>query len=78
MERRNIKSPAGWLRAALKNDYRDEKQERYDEEPVEGSGNLENILERVSREKALKAIKLIQDNLSTCMPPSSRRGRGLR
>lgn len=35
MERKNIKSPAGWLSAALKNDYRDEEQERYDEEPLE-------------------------------------------
>ncbi len=35
MERKNIKNPAGWLRAALKNDYQDAEQERYDEEPVE-------------------------------------------
>jgi len=35
MERRNIKSTAGWLSAALKNDYRDREQERYDEEPLE-------------------------------------------
>ena len=27
LERKNIKSPAGWLRAALKNDYRGEEQE---------------------------------------------------
>jgi hypothetical protein len=33
MERRNIKSPAGWLMAALKNDYRGE-------EPVEESEDL--------------------------------------
>ncbi len=33
MERKNIQSPAGWLRAALKNDYQGEEQERYDEEP---------------------------------------------
>ena len=33
MERKNIKRPAGWLRAALKNDYQEE--ERYDEEPGE-------------------------------------------
>ncbi|MBA7566403.1 hypothetical protein ES708_08094 [subsurface metagenome] len=32
MERKNIQSPAGWLSAALKNDY--QEQERYDEEPV--------------------------------------------
>jgi hypothetical protein len=32
-ERKNIKRPAGWLRAALKNDY--QEQERYDEEQGE-------------------------------------------
>ena len=32
--KRNIQNPAGWLRAALKNDYQDAEQERYDEEPV--------------------------------------------
>jgi hypothetical protein len=42
MERRNIKSPAGWLMAALKNDYQDSEQERYDEEPAEGNGNLKS------------------------------------
>jgi hypothetical protein len=33
-EKRNIRSPAGWLAAALKNDYREE------EETAEGNGNL--------------------------------------
>jgi len=33
--KRNIQSPAGWLRSALKNDYQDAEQERYDEEPLE-------------------------------------------
>jgi len=37
MERKNIKNPAGWLSAALKNDYQDREQERYDEEPAEKS-----------------------------------------
>jgi len=69
LERRNIKNPAGWLMAALKNDYQDVEQERYEEEPAEGSGNLVNTPEQVSREKALKAIKLIQDNLSACISP---------
>ena len=27
MERKNIKSPAGWLRSALKNDYRGDKEQ---------------------------------------------------
>lgn len=35
MERKNIQKPAAWLRAALKNDYQDEEQERDDEEPEE-------------------------------------------
>ena len=35
MERRNIQNPAGWLMAALKNDYQDVEEERYDEEPIE-------------------------------------------
>ena len=65
----NIQNPAGWLMAALKNDYQDVEQERYDEEPAEGSDNLVNTPEQVSREKALKAIKLIQDNLSACISP---------
>jgi hypothetical protein len=92
MERRNIQRPAGWLMAALKNDYRGEEQERYDEEPAEESDNLKSrgtmhralneseqidpsstentdIPEEVSREKAIKAIKLIQDNLSACISP---------
>ena len=35
VERKNIQNPAGWLWAALKNDYQDPEQERYDEEPLE-------------------------------------------
>jgi len=104
MEERNIQRPAGWLMAALKNDYQDVEEERYDEEPIEQEspplridsrfrgndirgcrndiipnviassdlserGNLVNTPEQVSREKALKAIKLIQNNLSTCISP---------
>jgi hypothetical protein len=34
LNRRNIQNPAGWLVAALKNDYQDPEQERYDEEPA--------------------------------------------
>jgi len=78
--KRNIQSPAGWLMAALKNDYQDTEQRRYDEEPAEQEsqplridsrfrGNDISTPEQVSREKALKAIKLIQDNLSTCISP---------
>jgi len=76
MERRNIQNPAGWLRTALKNDYRDEEQERYDEEPAEGSGDLVNTPEWTSREKALEAIGLIKDNLSLSVYPLSPGGKG--
>ncbi len=93
LERKNIKSPAGWLRAALKNDYQDEEQERYDEEPerqesqplridsrfrgndIKGSGNDISTPEWTSTEKAVKAIKLIQDNLSACISPAPSRKR---
>jgi len=66
---RNIQSPAGWLMAALKNDYQDVEEERYDEEPVEGKDNLVNTPEQVSREKALEAIRLIRKELSRFIPP---------
>ncbi|GAH61200.1 unnamed protein product, partial [marine sediment metagenome] len=98
MERKNIKSPAGWLRTALKNDYQGVEKEGYDEEPAEESSNLKSrgtmhralneseqidlsptentdIPEQVSREKDLKAIKLIQDNISACISPIPWRGR---
>ena len=108
MERKNIQRPAGWLMAALKNDYRGEKQEsqphphlnpppskgeetrgidsRFRGNDIKGSGNdiIPNVIassdssergnlvsppEWTSTEKALEAIKLIQDNLSACMSP---------
>ena len=127
MERKNIKNPAGWLMAALNNDYQDphsplsfppvcrlpervrtqtsactgrRKREsiQYDDELAEGSDNLKSrgtmhralneseqidspptentdTPEEVSHEKALKAIKLIQDNLATCISPHSSRKR---
>jgi len=67
--KRNIQNPAGWLKSALKKDYRGEEQEGYDEEPAEGSGDDISTSEQVSREKALEAIKLIQKNLSACISP---------
>jgi hypothetical protein len=120
MERKNIQNPAGWLRAALKNDYRGKEQESrttphphlnpppsrgrnfigcpppqkgetvssieyrvYSEEKtkkemdsrVRGNdigrgGNDIDTPEWTSREKALEAIKLIQDNLSLPVYPS--------
>jgi len=96
MERKNIQSPAGWLMAALKNDYRGEKQpsqitshphlnpppskgEETRGNDIRGSsdsserGNLVSPPEWTSTEEALKAIKLIQDNLSACMSPINER-----
>ena len=88
MERRNIQSPAGWLVAALKNDYQYVEQPsritphpHLDPPPSRGRkfnviandrrerGNLVSTPEQVSREKALEAIRLIQDNLSACISP---------
>ena len=95
LERKNIQSPAGWLSAALKNDYptprphlnpppsrgrklgesvkTDSGQLRMDSRvrgnDIKGSGNDIDTPEWTSREKALKAIKLIQDSLSACISP---------
>src|SRR5665648_689340 len=62
MEKKNIQSPAGWLNAALKNDFRGKKL--IDNPLPQRDKKIE-----VSREKDLKAIKLIQDNLSACISP---------
>ena len=80
MERKNIKSPAGWLSAALKNDYPPPSREKtvssieYREmdsrvhgNDIKGSENDIDTPEWTPREEALKAIKLIQDNLSACI-----------
>jgi len=71
MERRNIQSPAGWLMAALKNDYQDGQQEDI---PIQNSSKNISPPEQVSREKALKAIKLIQ-KISLPAYPLSPQGR---
>jgi len=60
LERKNIQSPAGWLMAALKNDYRGEEQEGYDEEPAEGQGEEEKIL---SSEEAARRFKFLREKL---------------
>jgi len=69
MEKKNIKSPAGWLRSALKNDYRDEEQEEYDEEPVRQVPRLPTENERIlSKEEALQQIQLAKDRLKAITP----------
>lgn len=131
--KKNIQSPAGWLRAALKNDYQDEEpsmsspisplsfprrresSECHDESRIDSrfrgndikncgndkkdDGNLKcrgtmhralneseqidlsstentNTPKWTSREKALEAIKLIQDNLSLPVYPRTPQGKG--
>jgi len=68
-ERRNIKSPAGWLSAALKNDYQGEEQEGYDEEPVEQESRRSTENKKFSsREEALQQIQLAKDRLGAITP----------
>lgn len=79
VEKRNIQSPAGWLVAALKNDYQGTQEKKDEKEPKERSSNLINTAEWTSREKAMEAIRMIQDNLSTCISPlPSRKRTGVR
>ena len=65
--KRNIQSPAGWLRAALKSDYQDAEQERYDEEPVEQVSRqtpLSQLNSPPSMEKKLRETMVIDSHLS--------------
>jgi len=67
MERRNIKSPAGWLSAALKNDYQGAEQERYDEEPVEQVSRqtpLSHLNSTPSMGKKFRETMVIDSHLS--------------
>ncbi|MBA7546947.1 hypothetical protein ES705_39348 [subsurface metagenome] len=67
LERKNIQSPAGWLRAALKNDFQDREQERYDEEPVEQVSRqtpLPQLNSPPSREKKFRETVVIDSHLS--------------
>ncbi len=69
MEKRNIKSPAGWLRSALKNDYQGVEQERYGEEPVRQESRLSTENEKIlSKEEALQQIQLAKDRLDAITP----------
>jgi hypothetical protein len=73
IERRNIKNPAGWLNAALQNDYRDPHSPDVIANDRRECGNPVDTPEQISREAALKEIKLIQDNLSACISPLNER-----
>ncbi|MBA7598862.1 hypothetical protein ES703_05887 [subsurface metagenome] len=69
MERRNIKSPSGWLSAALKNDYQGVEEERYDEEPVKQESRLSTENKKIlSKEEALQQIQLAKDRLAAIIP----------
>ena len=69
MERKNIQNPTGWLSAALKNDYRDEEQERYDEEPAGQAPRLSTENKKIlSKEEALQQIQLAKDRLDAITP----------
>ena len=57
MDKRNIQNPAGWLRAALKNDYRGEEEEAEQEgQPlrmdsrVRGNDRIPNVIANDRRE----------------------------
>jgi len=66
MEKRNIQNPAGWLMAALKHDYQDVEEERYEEEPVGQASRLsQDNQEILSPEEAIKRFKLLRHQLST-------------
>jgi hypothetical protein len=69
MEKRNIQNPAGWLMAALKNNYQDVEQERYDEEPVRQAPHLSTEKKKIlSREEALQQIQLAKHKLEAIIP----------
>ena len=69
MEKRNIQNPAGWLMAALKNNYQDVEQERYDEEPVRQAPHLSTENKKIlSREEALQQIQLAKHKLEAIIP----------
>jgi len=62
--KRNIQSPVGWLMAALKNDYQDVEQERYDEEPVrQASRPSQDNKIILSKEEAIRRFHLLRHKL---------------
>jgi len=51
LERKNIQNPAGWLSAALKNDYRGEEQESWPS-PSEAEGDCRGLIHQTRLESA--------------------------
>ena len=72
MAKRNIQNPAGWLRTALKYDYKDVEKERCDEEEKEITKETKILLnirarekkESLPKEEALKRIGLAKKMLA--------------
>ena len=65
-ERRNIQKPAGWLSAALKNDYQDVEGERPDEESVGQTPCLSQENQKIlSTEEVKRRFKLLRHQLIT-------------
>jgi len=67
MERKNIQSPAGWLRSALKHDYQDREEERYDEKPLEQVSRqtpLSHLSSTPSMEKKFRETIVVDSHLS--------------
>lgn len=64
--KRNIQNPAGWLSAALKNDYQNsEQEEREREEEMEKMGKIRTKKkEALPREKALEMIRKTREMLA--------------
>jgi len=65
-ERKNIQKPAGWLVAALKNDYQDVEGERPDEESVGQASRLSQDNQKIlSTEEVKRRFKLLRHQLIT-------------
>ena len=64
MEGKNIKSPAGWLMAALKNDYQGAEQEGYDEEPVRQAPRPSTENQRIL--SLISSTSMTDSNESNC------------
>ena len=66
LEKMNIQNPSGWLKAALKNDYQDSKQDEKEEDEERekiGHKKASQKKEASSREKALEMIRKTREML---------------
>jgi hypothetical protein len=60
-----IRNPAGWLAAALKDDYREEEEERDEEKPIVGQASRlsQDNQKILSPEEAIKRFRLLRQEL---------------